>query len=246
MGLIFMTNTGFRIYTKINRPAHHLVEGFKGIPVANIGDCMNRSACIDAKIRPLNAVPLLGTAFTVKARPGDNLLLYKAIEMAQPGDVIVVVVHGELSNAVTGELMITRARRRGIAGLVIDGAVRDSEAIKNMDIPVYAAGITPNGPYKEGPGEINVPISLGGIVVQPGDILVCDADSVVVIDPNEAADIMEKAKAVVTKETEIMKAIEANSWDTSWVDKMLRDKGCEFLDRTWNDRGTDKDHEFVD
>lgn len=235
MGLAVMTNTGFRIYTKINRPSRHLVEGFRGIPVANIGDCMNRSACIDAKIRPLNEVPLLGTAVTVKARPGDNLLLYKAIEMAQPGDVIVVVVHAELSNAITGELMITRAKRRGIAGFVIDGAVRDSAAIKNMDIPVYAAGITPNGPYKEGPGEINVPVSLGGIVVKPGDILVGDADSVVVIAPWEAADILEKAKAVVTKEAEIMKAIEANSWDSSWVDKVLKEKGCEFIDAAWND-----------
>lgn len=231
-----MSNTGFRIYTKINRPSRHLVEGFKGIPVANIGDCMNRSACIDAKIRPLNDVPLLGTAFTVRARSGDNLLLYKAIEMAQPGDVIVVVGHGQLSNATTGELMITRAQRRGIAGFVIDGAVRDSDAIKNMEIPVYAVGITPNGPYKEGPGEINVPVSLGGIVVKPGDILVGDADSVVVIDPWEAADIMEKAKAVVAKEIGIMKAIEADSWDTSWVDKMLKEKGCEFVEAAWNDR----------
>jgi RraA family protein len=234
MGLGFMSNTGFRIYTKINRPLRHLVEGFKGIPVANIGDCMNRSACIDAKIRPLNDIPLLGTAFTVRARPGDNLLLYKAIEMAQEGDVIVVVGHGELSNAITGELMITRAQRRGIAGLIIDGAVRDSAAIKKMNISVYAAGITPNGPYKEGPGEINVPVALGGIVVKPGDILVGDADSVVVIDPWEAAAIMEKAKDVAVKEGKIMKAIEANEWDTSWVDKKLKEKDCEFVEEVWD------------
>lgn len=240
-----MTNTGFRIYTKINRPSSDLVEGFKGIPVANIDDCMNRNACIDARIRPLNEALLLGTAFTVKARPGDNLLLYKAIELAQPGDVIVVAVHGELSNAVIGELMITRANRRGIAGFVIDGAVRDSEAINNMEIPVYAAGITPNGPYKEGPGEINVPVSLGGIVVKPGDILVGDADSVVVIDPREAADIMEKAKAVGVKENEIMRSIEANSWDTSWVDKVLKDKGCEFIEKAWNDHCLGKNYDGI-
>ncbi|MBU2699989.1 regulator of RNase E activity RraA [Sporomusaceae bacterium BoRhaA] len=232
-----MTNTGFRIYTKFNRPSRSVVEGFRGIPVANIDDCMNRSACIDAKIRPLNKAPLLGTAFTVKARPGDNLLLYKAIEMAQTGDVVVVAVQGELSNAVTGQLMITRAKQRGIAGLVIDGAVRDSDAIKNMDIPVYAVGTTSNGPYKEGPGEINVPVALGGIVVNPGDILVGDADSVVVINPREAADIMERAKAVVAKELGIMKAIESNSWDISWVDKMLKEKGCEFIEAAWDDRG---------
>jgi len=230
-----MTNTGFRIYTKFNRPSRSVVEGFKGIPVANIDDCMNRSACIDAKIRPLNKAPLLGTALTVKARPGDNLLLYKAIELAQPGDVIVVVGQGTLANAVIGELMITRAKKRGVAGFVIDGAVRDSDAIRTMDIPIYAAGITPNGPYKEGPGEINIPIALGGVVIKPGDILVGDADSVVVIDPREAIDIMNKAKSVVAKEVKIMKSIEDNSWDICWVDKMLMEKGCEFIEKAWND-----------
>lgn len=224
-----MTNTGFRIYTEINRPSRDLVEGFAGVPVANIGDCVNRSSCIDAKIRPLNDAPLIGTALTVKARPGDNLLLYKAIEMAQPGDVIVAAAQGELANATVGELMITWAKRRGIAGFIIDGAIRDIDAIKNMNIPVYAAGIMPNGPYKEGPGEINVPISLRGVVVRPGDILVGDGDGVIVIAPEEAADILKMAKAVAIKEAGIMKDIEANSWDVSWVDKMLKEKGCEFI-----------------
>jgi len=224
-----MTNTGFRIYAKINRPSRELVEGFAGVPVANIGDCVNRSSCIDAKICPMNDAPLLGTALTVKARPGDNLLLYKAIEMAQPGDVIVVAAQGELANATVGELMITWAKQRGVAGLIIDGAIRDVDAIKNMDIPVYAAGITPNGPYKEGPGEINVPVSLRGVVVRPGDILVGDGDGVIVIAPEEAAGILEMAKAVAVKEAGFMKAIDANTWDVSWVDKMLKEKGCEFI-----------------
>jgi len=225
-----MSNTGFRIYTEINRPSRKLVDGFAGVPVANIGDCMNRSACIDGKIRPMNNVPLLGTALTVKARPGDNLLLYKAIEMPQPGDVIVVAAQGELVNATVGELMITWAKRRGVAGFIIDGAIRDVDAIKNMDIPVYAAGITTNGPYKEGPGEINVPVSLRGVVVRPCDILVGDGDGVIVITPEEAAGILEKAQAVIVKEAGIMKVIEANSWDVSWVDKMLKEKGCEFIE----------------
>lgn len=225
-----MANVGFKVYTKIERPSRELVEGFAGVPVANIDDCMNRSACIDARIRPQNGVPLLGSALTVKARPGDNLLLYKAIELAQPGDVIVVAGQGELANATIGELMITWAKRKGVAGFIIDGAIRDVDAIKNMDIPVYAAGVTPNGPYKEGPGEVNVPISLRGAVVRPGDILVGDGDGVIVIAPEEAADILAKAKAVVTKEDGIMKAIEADSWDVSWVDKMLKEKGCEFID----------------
>ncbi|MDR3591941.1 MAG: RraA family protein, partial [Negativicutes bacterium] len=104
-----MANVGFRIYSKIERPKGELVKGFAGIPVANIADNMNRMSCIDAKIRPMNSVPLLGTAFTVKTRPGDNLLLHKAIDMAAPGDVIVVDGQGDTVNSLIGELMISWA-----------------------------------------------------------------------------------------------------------------------------------------
>ncbi|MDR3564466.1 MAG: RraA family protein [Negativicutes bacterium] len=225
-----MANVGFRIYSKIERPKGELVKGFAGIPVANIADNMNRMSCIDAKIRPMNSVPLLGTAFTVKTRPGDNLLLHKAIDMAAPGDVIVVDGQGDTVNSLIGELMISWAVERGIAGFIIDGAVRDAGAIKEMSIPVYAAGITPRGPYKEGPGEINGPVCCGGIIVKPGDILVGDEDSVVVIDPQDAPEILEKSKATVAKEAGIMEDIKNHKWDRKWVDKVLREKGCEYID----------------
>lgn len=225
-----MANVGFRIYSKINRPPRELVAGFAGIPVANIADNMNRLACVDAKIRPMNKAPLLGTAFTVKTRPGDNLLLHKALDMAKPGDVIVVAAQGDTVNSITGELMISWAKQRGLAGLIIDGAIRDAGAVRNMDIPVYAAGITPNGPYKDGPGEINVPVSCGGIMIKPGDILVGDEDSVVVIDPQDAPQILEKAKATVVKEARFMEEIKNGTWDRTWVDNMLKEKGCEYID----------------
>lgn len=225
-----MANIGLRIYTKIDRPPRGLVADFAGIPVANIADNMNRMFCIDAKIRPLNGAPLLGTAFTVKSRPGDNLLLHKAIDLAAPGDVIVVDAQGDTTNSVMGELMVMWARRRGVAGFVVDGAIRDAGAIRNMDIPVYAAGITPKGPYKDGPGEINVPVCCGGVVVNPGDILVGDEDGVVVIAPGDAAELLEKARATVAKEAGIMAAIENGAWDRAWVDKTMRDKGCEYID----------------
>ena len=225
-----MKNTGLRIHTKISRAPAQLVAAFAGIPVANIGDNMNRRACMHARIRPLNASPLLGTAITVKTNPGDNLMLYAAIELAQPGDVIVIDAQGEMSNAITGELMLTWAQTKGLAGILIDGAVRDAAAIKDMTMPVYATGVTPNGPYKNGPGEVNVPISCGGLAVKPGDIVVGDADGIVVIDPSDAEDILEKSRATVTKEAEIMAAIKRNAWDVSWVAKALKDKGCEFVD----------------
>jgi RraA family protein len=225
-----MSNTGFRIVTTINRPDKDLVESFRSLPVANIADCMNRACCLDASIRPVNDVLLLGTAFTVKCRPGDNLLLHKAIDMAAPGDIIIVDGQGHLKNSLIGELMISWARRRGVSGIIIDGAIRDVAVLRKMDIPVYAAGITANGPYKDGPGEINLPITCGGVTVKPGDILVGDADSIVVIDPKDAPEILKKARAKVAQEVEKMKDINAGTYNRAWVDKELKEKGCEFID----------------
>jgi RraA family protein len=224
-----MTNTGFRVHTRLNRAPAGLVGAFAGIPVANIGDNMNRRACLHARIRPMNDSPLLGTAITLKINPGDNLMLYTAIELAQPGDVIMVDAQGDLSSAIVGGLMLTWAQTKGLAGIVIDGAVRDVATIREMKMPVYAAGVTPNGPFKNGPGEINVPVSCGGVAVKPGDIVVGDADGIVVVDPADAEDILAKSRATVDKETGIMAAIAKNAWDISWTERTLRDKGCEFI-----------------
>ncbi len=226
-----MGNAGFRIYTKVARPSKELVESFRGMPVANIADNMNRTFVVDARIRPINKRPLLGTAFTVKSRTADNLMFHKAIDLAQPGDVILVDVQGDTTNSVTGELMITWAEHRGVAGVVIDGAIRDVDAYENMHISVYAAGITPKGPYKDGPGEINVPVSVGGVVVKPGDIIVGDSDGIVVIDPKDAPGIIDKVKAMMEKEAAIIKNIrEKGVWERPWVDATLKEKGCEIID----------------
>ena len=125
--------------------------------------------------------------------------------------------------------MTSWAVKRGIAGVVVDGAIRDIDAIQNMKISVYAAGIVPQGPYKEGPGEINVPIFCGGVEVNPGDIIVGDADGIVVVKPKDAAIILQKAKALNAKEEEALKQINAGAWDRSWVDKKLKEKGCEIF-----------------
>ena len=225
-----MANPGFRIKTGFPRPDKALVEGFRGVPVANIGDNMNRMACMNARIAPMNKAPLLGCAFTVKVRAGDNLLFHKAIDMAQPGDVVLIDAQNEQSYAITGELMIMWLQRRGVAGLVIDGCIRDVEAVREMDFPVYATGVTPNGPLKEGGGEINFPIMCGGLVVNPGDIIAGDQDGVVVINPADAPSVLEKAKAQHVKETKTMDDIRNLAWDRSWVDIALKAKGCEFID----------------
>ena len=155
-------SAGCRIRRNFERPAKELVEAFRGIPVANIDDNCGRIAAVDASIFPLNPkARLLGTAFTVNAPAGDNLLFHAALDMAQPGDVIVLANKGSMSRALCGEIMSNYAKKRGLAGILIDGCVRDSYTLSQMDLPVYAKGITPNGPYKNGPGEMNFPVSFG-------------------------------------------------------------------------------------
>lgn len=228
-----MANIGFRIYTKINRPDREVVEGFRNLPVANIADMMNRTSCLDAQIKPIGKKQLIGVAFTVKSRAGDNLLLHKAIQMAEPGDIIVVDTHGDLTNSITGELMMRTAQKKGIAGVVVDGAVRDVEALAGLDMPVYAAGVTPAGPYKEGPGEINVPISCGSVTIFPGDILVGDADGIVVIRPQDAPELKEAVLKKFAGEQAILEAIEKGGRDYSWIDKELNARGCEIIDKCY-------------
>lgn len=225
-----MSNIGFRIYMQIERPSRELIKGFRGIPVANISDLMNRSSVMNSRIQKIGGRKLLGSAFTVKTRSGDNLMLHKALQMAEPGDVIVVDAGGELNQAITGEIMMATAQQRGIAGVVIDGAVRDVEALRLMEMPVYAAGVTPAGPYKNGPGEINVPVSIAGMVVHPGDILVGDGDGIVVIRPEDAEALIQKAQEKHQAERDIMKAIRERKRDYSWIEEELSNKKCEIID----------------
>lgn len=226
-----MANPGLRVKKSFTRPDPELVRQFADIPVANIGDNMNRICCMNSRVRPMNTAPLFGCAFTVKVRAGDNLLFHKAIDMAQPGDIIVIDAQNEQSYAIFGELMIMWLRRRGVTGVVVDGCIRDYDAISQMkEISVFATGITPNGPLKEGGGEINFPVMCGGLVVNPGDIIVGDSDGIVVVNPADAPDVLKKARAQNAKEAQAMKDIENLTWDRAWVDKTLVAKGCEFID----------------
>jgi len=226
-----MSNAGFRIYKKVNRPSQELLEQFRGLPVANIADEMNRFSCMESRIKQVNKAPLLGPAFTVKARIGDNMMFHKALDLAEPGDVIVIDVQGDIVNSITGEIMMRQALKKGLGGIVIDGAIRDVEALREMDMPIYAVGVTPRGPYKDGPGEINVPISCGGMVVNPGDILVGDADGIVVITQQDAPEVAQKAKGKLAKEQATFKAIEAGTLDRSmYSDEVFIKKGCEIID----------------
>ena len=189
-----------RIYETFDRPPRELVLAFAGIPVANIADEMNRIACMDAGMRPYNRRPLLGVALTVKSVANDNLMFHKAISLAQPGDVIVINGEGSLTHSMCGEFMYRGALARGVEGFIVDGAVRDVDSLEDMDFSVYARGAQPNGPYKNGPGEINVPVCVGGVVVEPGDIIVGDRDGVVVIKPADAVELAAAARRKLAEE----------------------------------------------
>lgn len=169
----------------VQRPASTLVDEFRGLPSSNIGDVMNRLYCMHG-LHPMNDNALCGCAFTVKVPQGDNLMIHYALDLAQPGDIICVDGEGDLEHALAGEMMLNHAVKRGIGGWVIDGSLRDVDALRKAAIPIYCRNITPQGPYKNGPGEVNVPISCGGQVVFPGDILVGDSDGIVVIRPEQA------------------------------------------------------------
>lgn len=223
---------GCRIRKNFERPAKEVVEAFRGLPVANIDDNTGRISAVDSSIYPLNPKSrLLGTAFTVNAPAGDNLLFHAALDMAQPGDVIVLANKGSMSRSLCGEIMSSYAKSRGIAGIIIDGCVRDSYTLSQMDFPVYAKGVTPNGPYKNGPGEMNFPVAFGGIVINPGDIIVGDSDGIIAIQPAGALEIAKKAKAYHEgEEKQIQGILERGEWPRPWVQELLKEKGFEFVD----------------
>ena len=199
-------NIGCRIVTGYKRPSAALVKRFENLPVANIDDCMNRLAAVHQDIRPMNKAKLLGTAFTVKVPQGDNLMIHYALELAEPGDVLVIDGEGDLSHSLLGEIMVTYARQKKIAGVVVNGCIRDSDALSKLtDFSVYAMGVTPQGPYKNGPGEINVPVCCGGVAVLPGDLLAGDQDGIVVIRRDDAPGLIEGARKKFASEEEMLR-----------------------------------------
>lgn len=222
---------GCKIVKDFERATPQQVALFRDMPVANIDDNMGRIAAFDANIVPLGKGQLLGPAFTVRVPQGDNLMFHAAMDLAKPGDVIVIDAGGFDNRAIFGELMATYCKSRGIAGIVCNGAVRDSAALAEMeDFPVYACGVTPNGPYKNGPGEIGVPVVIGGKTVYPGDIIVGDEDGVLAIRPADAEALAAATQAVQEKENKIMEHIvQDGTYIRPWVDEKLKEIGCEYV-----------------
>jgi regulator of RNase E activity RraA len=220
---------GFSIQAIGRRVSPDVVRKFRPLPVANISDCMSRLTAGGPRLRPYHAGGVLaGPAFTVKTRPGDNLMVHKALDIASPGDVVVVDAGGELTNSIVGEIMISHAINRGIAGIVINGAIRDSDALRGLDFPVFAAGVTHRGPYKSGPGEIGKAIAIDGMVIEPGDLIIGDGDGLLCIAYDEVEEVYQAASAKKKAEDKILGELKAGgSMDRAWVDAALKQLGCQ-------------------
>lgn len=220
---------GFRIKRHISRPAQSIVFGLARFPTAELADLMNRIYSMDAGVKNhINNNSIAGSACTVRVFAGDNLMVHKALDIAQPGDVIVVGTGGKSPNAIMGDLVSTKASHRSIAGFVIDGLIRDVIGIKKVGMPIFCRGITPIGPFHRGPGEINYPVSCGGVVVNPGDIIVGDADGVVVVPRESGTDILEKAIKRQQAQNGYVKSVKGGEFSNEWVDKILDREYCEF------------------
>ncbi len=221
-------SAGFRILRRERKAGPEVVQRFGRLPVANVSDSMSRLTSGGARLRPRHGGgSMAGPALTVKAPPGDNLMLHKAIALAEPGDVIVVDAGGDLTNALMGEMMLMQITRRGVAGVVINGAIRDAAYIRGQALPVFAAGVTHRGPYKNGPGEINVPVAIDGMVIEPGDLVLGDDDGVLCVSFGQVEAVFKAATAKYEAEQRQIANIQAGTHDASWVDKQLREMKCE-------------------
>jgi regulator of RNase E activity RraA len=219
---------GFRIVLGTPRPPEDLIAPFRGTPAGNVCDAMDRLGAMDYRIKPLDpASRLCGPALTVRTRPGDNLMVWKAIEVAQPGDVFVIGTYGFTTTSTFGENVVKAAKAKGLAGIVCDGTCRDASGIRATGLPVFAVGSVPSSPSKDGPGEIGSSISCGGISVHPGDLIVGDEDGVVVVPLGDLASVAARLAAIEAKEARMRADIDAGALIPAGVDEVLREKGCE-------------------
>lgn len=212
------------INANIPRPDASIVEGFRALLAhdsitCTISDCLGRFNAMRADMRPLfDGLKLVGTAVTVKTLAADLAAAMKAIDVSEPGDVVVIDAHGSVDTAFWGENMTLSALNRGVAGAVIDGACRDVAEIRKLRFPVVCRGIVPNVGAIAGYGEVNVPIQCAGVAVSPGDIIVVDANGVVVVPMRSAADVLARTRELVETERRVQDRIRAGATIGELVD----------------------------
>jgi regulator of RNase E activity RraA len=216
---------GFRILAGPPRLPSALIDQFRGIASPNLADSMGRFNFMDPGIVSRSGVPICGPALTVNCRPADNLMVHKALQLAERGDVVVVATGGNTVSAVFGGLMCEAASAKGIGGIVVDGALRDVEDLTRLKFPAFSRSLCPGGCDKDGPGEINVPISCGNTVVCPGDLIVGDADGVAVVPHAHAAEVLDLVRQLVDRERTRVKEIRSGTLFRPDIDDTLRKKG---------------------
>jgi regulator of RNase E activity RraA len=221
---------GFRIYLNTARPAPGLVPSFRGVPTGNVCDAMDRMGAMDYRIKPLALdTAMAGPALTVRTRPGDNLMVWKALDVAQPGDVLVIATYEYTTASTFGERVVQAAKAKGLAGIVCDGMCRDTSGIRATGLPTFVLGTVPSSPGKDGPGEIGGAVACGGVVVHSGDLIVGDEDGVVVVPLADAPAVAERLKAIFEKEAHMAADLAAGRLVPEWVDAALTAKGCEII-----------------
>jgi 4-hydroxy-4-methyl-2-oxoglutarate aldolase len=216
---------GFRVLAAPPRVDPSLLDRFRGLASSNLADAMGRFNFMDAGIRSRSGFSMCGLAITVNARPADNLMIHKAMQVAESGDVVVVNTCGNTTSAVFGELMCTTAAAAKLGGIVVDGAIRDVDGITKLGFPAFSRTVCAGGCDKDGPGEVNVPISCGGAVVMPGDIIVGDGDGVVVVPRDDAEEVLTLVQQLMERERQRITEINAGTLFRPDIDDLLRKKG---------------------
>ena len=218
-----LNKVGFRVFSGWPRPDAALLAAFGGAASSQVADSMSRIGAMDMGIKPIWPSPrILGPALTVWCHSGDNLMLTKAISLANPGDVLVVNTQGNVANSPFGELLALSALKMGVKAVIVDGTVRDVDAIQALALPVYARGLCPNGCNKDGSGEIGTIIACGGVAVRPGDIIVADRDGVAVVPLSDAAEVAKLAVAKVQSEEKRAAEIKSGIITRPEIDEQLR------------------------
>ena len=214
---------GFRVRAGWRRPDAALLAAFGSASSAQVADCMSRLGAMDNGIRPVWPAPrVLGPAVTAWCHSADNLMLHKALSLAQPGDVLVVNTQGNVGNAVFGELMATSAVKIGVQAVIVDGVVRDAPALESLKLPVYARGLSPNACNKDGAGEVGTVIACGGVAVRPGDVIVADRDGITVVPLEDAAEVARLAIAHMEREQQRLAEIAKGVVVRPEIDETLR------------------------
>jgi 4-hydroxy-4-methyl-2-oxoglutarate aldolase len=205
------------------RPAPEHLAALAGVQTGFVTDAMSGRGAVDYRIKPLAPLsqPLIGTAMTCHCGPADNLALFGALASARPGDILLAATDGFTGTAVTGDLLLGMARNRGIAGLVTDGLARDLAGILAVGLPVFCAGLTPNSPARNGPGTVGLPVVLGSVAVEAGDIIVADNDGVVVIPRSAAADVLARLQDVRTAEADLDAKVKAGLGVPGFISSVL-------------------------